>query len=361
MGKWLTRLAVVGLIAIAAGWVSLQLFQRPIGAALFERAAKAQAGADRMAELPDGLHLFFCGTGSPMPDIERGEACLGVVAGERYFIIDTGAGGARKLTRMGFPMDRVERVYLTHLHSDHIGGMGETMLLAWVGGDGRSEPLPVAGPPGVERVVAGFNEAFAIDSTYRTAHHGRAVADPAGYGARAEAIDLRGASTQVVLDEGGLTITAIAVDHSPVEPAYGFRIDYAGRSAAVSGDLVFDLRFVEASRDVDVMVHEALQPALLKLVGEAMAARGATNTAKILHDIQDYHASPEDAARAAQAAGAGELIITHIVPPLPSDLLEAAFLADAPKAFDGRITLAEDGMIVSLPAGSDAVRFSRGW
>lgn len=163
------------------------------------------------------------------------------------------------------------------------------------------------------------------------------------------------AARAVILDEGNLRITAVRVNHAPVEPAFGYRIDYKGRSVAISGDTVYHPGFIAASEGADLMLHEALDPEMVSQIGEALAARGQANTAQIFADILDYHASPEDAARAASEAGADELVLYHIVPPLPSRLLEPMFLGDADEAFDGAITVGRDGIIFSLPVGSEGI------
>ncbi len=82
-----------------------------------------------------------------MPDPTRAGPCLGVLAGDKAFILDVGSGGIRNLGSMGFPMAGLESVHLTHLHSDHFDGPGGLIVIAW-GGDSRSEPLPIAGPVG---------------------------------------------------------------------------------------------------------------------------------------------------------------------------------------------------------------------
>lgn len=343
-------------VIVAAGVIGYFAFQRQIGEAMFRQAVAENVGRDRGAELPDGLHVFMCGSGSPMPDPTRAGPCVGVIAGSHAMVFDIGSGGARRLARMGFPVGRIETVYLTHLHSDHIDGLGELMLQAWVGGT-RAAPLPVAGPEGVSEVVGGFNAAYRIDSTYRTAHHGAAVANPAGFGGAAEVIaaPMGPGHAQVIRDQDGVKITVVAVNHAPVAPAFGYRIDYKGRSVVLSGDTTYSPDLVAAASGVDVLFHEALRPSMVAEMRDAAAAKGQPNIAKVMGDILDYHASPEDAARAATDAKARQLVLYHIVPPLPSPMLNAAFLGDASKAFSGPITVAEDGLLVSLPADGAAI------
>lgn len=346
----------LGLILLALLAVR-QVFAVQIGEAAFRRAIAENVGTDPSAALPDGLHLYLCGTGSPLPDPDRAGACLGVLAGERAFVFDAGGGSIRRLTRMGFPTGRTERLYLSHLHSDHFDGLGELMVGAWVGG-GRSTPLPVAGPPGVAEITDGFNAAYRIDSTYRMAHHGPAVANPAGYGLAPEVIDLPAGpgARAVLLDEGDLQITAFLVNHSPVEPAYGFRIDYKGRSAVISGDTVYSDNLVSVARDADILFHEALNPEMVAAMSQAAGEAGAASLSKVFADILDYHASPVDAARAAEAAGVERLVIYHIVPPLPSRVLYPYFLKGTSAVYGGKVDVGEDGMLYSLPAAGGLER-----
>lgn len=352
----LLALTLAAIIAIAA--VGVFAFKRQIGDHLYRRAIAETVGRDRAADLPDGIHVYVCGAGSPLPDPGRAGPCLAVLAGAHAFVFDAGAGSVRTLAAMGFPLSRIDRVYLTHLHSDHIDNLGELLLQAWIAG-GRDTPLPVAGPQGVEEVVAGFNAAYRIDSGFRTAHHGADIADPNGFGGAPDIIPDPGESPALVFEEGDLKLFVISVAHAPVSPAFGYRLDYQGRSIAISGDTAYSARFAEASRGVDVMFHEALEPAYVAAMGEAARRAGQPALAKIMSDIPSYHTAPIDAARAAQAAAARQLVLYHIIPPLPSRFLHDAYIGDARSVYGGRIRIGEDGMLVSLPADSDAIRVTQ--
>lgn len=178
---WGSKLLVatigVGVVA-AIGWYSTREYsvQRA-----FEQTLDQNVGVDTSGQLPDGLHVYLCGTGSPMPDPDRAGTCIGVLAGETAFVFDIGSGGARNLGSVGFPFEKIETIYLTHLHSDHIDGLGELLVLSWMDGT-RAEQTPVHGPVGTKEVVEGFNAAYRLDSTYRVAHHGPEIAIPTGFG-----------------------------------------------------------------------------------------------------------------------------------------------------------------------------------
>jgi ribonuclease Z len=359
---WIRRL-IIGLAALALlTFAGFNIFTRPIASWAFNRAVERDAGVDRSASLPDGLHVYICGSGSPMPDASRAGPCVGVLAGDRAYVFDAGTGGARNLGSMGFPIGRIDRVFLTHLHSDHIDGLGELLLLSWIAGS-RTTATPVHGPVGTEKVVSGFNTAYQIDSTYRVDHHGTAVANPNGFGGSAQEIEMPKGPTEkrIVFEDANLRIVALRVNHSPIEPAFGYRIDYKGRSVSLSGDTVFHPGFVAASKGVDLMMHEALNKEMLSKIATKLGERGNPNGQKIFADIVNYHTTPDDAARAAQDAGADQLVLYHIVPPLPAALLESLFIGDARSKFDGKITVARDGVIFSLPAGSDNIKKTRGF
>ena len=186
---WVKRILIVLVGLAALAFLGYNLLKIQIATRAFDRAIEQNAGVDRSAALPDGLHVYMCGTGSPMPDPARAGPCIGVLAGDKVFVFDAGAGGPRNLGAMGFPTARLDRIYLTHLHSDHIDGLGELLLNAWIGGN-RSTPTPITGPVGTQEVVEGFNTVYRIDSTYRVAHHGEDVANPAGFGGTATEIEI---------------------------------------------------------------------------------------------------------------------------------------------------------------------------
>lgn len=346
------KIIAITVVLIVGAIGAHKFFQISVVPKQFAKIAAERVGTDMTTDMADGLYVFIGGAGAPLPDSLRSGPTLGILAGDRAFLIDSGSGGLRNLSLMGFPIGRLDHIYLTHLHSDHIDGLGEALMLAWVSGR-RETPLPVTGPAGTAIVTDGFRRAYQQDAGYRTAHHGSAVANPAGFGA--EASDITTQSHAVLIDTGDLKITAFAVDHAPVKSALGYRIDYKNRSISVSGDTVLSENLIAQSRGVDVMFHEALNPDMVGVLQTAAEQNGATNLAKIMADIVDYHTSPKEAAQAARDAGAGALVLYHIVPPLPTKALDRMFLGDAEAAYDGKITVSRDGVMVGLPSGSDAV------
>ncbi len=345
----------VGLIAILGG---LYLARGEIALALTSRFADKAMATNLTHDLPDGLHAAVCGSGSPLADTSRAGPCLTVVAGHRVFVVDAGEGSAEVLNGMGLSPGLVEAVFLTHFHSDHIDGLGALAMQRWVSGAAHT-PLPLLGPPGVESIATGFNEAYRQDSTYRVAHHGAKTVPPEGFGLLAQPFAEPGPDGKVVFEDGGVKVTAFAVDHSPVHPAVGYRFDYKGRSLVISGDTAKNVAVEQHARGADLLVHEALSPRLVAILGQAAQKADRPNVAKLMADIPDYHATPQEAAETARAAKVGALMLTHTVPPLRTTALEGPFLGDARRRFDGPLWIARDGDVVSLPAGGKDIELIR--
>jgi ribonuclease Z len=347
---------VIGLVIIAAILAGLVLSQKKIGMGLINGTATKSMAADTIADLPDGLHVALCGSGAPLPDQRRASACTAVIAGKNFYVVDTGPGSERKLELMRLNPGKVKAVLLTHFHSDHIGDLGELMLKRWSGG-ARKTPLDVFGPIGVETVVKGFNQAYTLDTEYRILHHGPETVPPGGAGGLARPFDFHQDKNEtVIIDEDGVKITAFIVDHAPVEPAVGYRFDYKGRSVVISGDTISIPSLTKQAQGADLLVQEALQPAMVSILKEVGQKVGRNNTSKIMGDILSYHTSPEDAAKIGEKAGVRHLLLTHIIPPLPVSDLKAAFLGEAKKIYHGPITVGEDGMFFSLPAGNQKIQ-----
>lgn len=336
--KWLW--AVVGL-ALLAGVVAYAR-RDAIVMSLFARGAEAAMARNPMATLdPKALHVGFCGTGSPLPSRDRAAACTLVIANGRLFVFDMGEGSGETLALMGMPLGKVEGVWLTHLHSDHFEGLGPFTLQRWAG-TSAATPLAVFGPESVNEITDGLNAAYRIDSTYRIAHHGEAVVPPSGAGMTGTAIQ-----PGVVYDKDGIRITAFAVDHRPVAPAYGYRIDWNGHSVTISGDTDLTPALADAAMGSDLLVSELLSRRMVKVLEASARKAGSPNRAKIFADIQDYHISPEQAADLAKKADVGMLAFTHIVPSVPA-FMEGALTGDASRHFPKSIRVMRDGDMISI-------------
>ena len=335
-----------GLVAVAAmallviGYFTLTERGQDL---LLERVAVIGAAAAFPPDV-DGLRVFMCGTSSPMPALDRAQACVTVIAGDRVFVVDAGAGSAGTATYGLVPLEDLSGVLLTHFHSDHIAALYEFNLNSWVAG--RASPLTVMGPAGVDQVVEGMNATYELDRGYRVAHHGPDLIPPELGVMHARVIE-----PGVVLEEDGLRITAFTVDHAPVSPAFGYRFDYRGRSVALSGDAVVDESLRQAVRGADLMLQDAISLPIVTALEQANAELGNTRLQRILTDIQDYHAPTGSLDELVEELDVSQLAIYHLVPPPRGRVLERIFRRDLPPG----TLLAEDGMVFDLPVNSDEI------
>ncbi len=292
----------------------------------------------------DGLRVFLCGTASPLVAPGHAQACVAVLAGEDLYLVDAGMGAAGTFAFSGESLVPLRTVLLTHFHSDHITGLPDVNLNSWVAG--RRQPLQVVGPLGVGRVVAGFNEAFALDYGYRVAHHGAAMLP-----LELAVLEARTVAAGIVLDQGGLVVTAFPVDHAPVAPAFGYRFDYRGRSVVVSGDTLVTDSLRTAAQGADLLLHDALSLPIVRALEEGARAAGQLRLAKIMADIPSYHAHAAQLGELAASAGVRQLALYHFVPAPRNLLMRQVFRRDLP----ANAMLAEDGLVVELPGGSSAI------
>jgi ribonuclease Z len=308
---------------------------------LLEQTATAAMTQPAPMSEYDGLQAFLCGTSSPMPAPGRAQACVAVLAGESLYVVDAGAGSAQVATLGRLPLERLEAIFLTHFHSDHIAALPEFNLNSWVAG--RPRPLSVFGPPGVSEVVNGLNAAYRLDQTYRVAHHGEQLLPPDLGVMRANLME-----AGAVLDLGDLSITSFEVNHDPVRPAVAYRFDYRGRSVVISGDAIVTQGLIDAATGADLLLQDALSLPIIKTLERASAG---TRMEKILLDIQDYHAHTDDLAALVDQSGVRQLALYHLVPPPSNALFEKIFSRDLPVG----TVVTEDGMMFELPAGSEEV------
>ncbi len=352
MIRALVGLLIVLVVALTAGiavlWTSHSLQDEVVA-----HIAHRHITADRSDLLKDGaLHIVLCGTGSPLPDPTRASACIAVIAAGHVVLVDSGPGSALRLAEENIPMQSVDAVVLTHLHSDHIGDLGNMALQGWLAG--RKTPLDVYGPTGTDDVVAGYALVFKADAGFRIAHHGTAYLVPRGEEVDAHVIALPPPEGSVVVySRDGLVISAFLVDHRPIVPAFGYRIEFGGRVVVCSGDTRANANVQHFATHADVLIHEGESSRMVKILAAQLDAAGDHRRAKMMRDTITYHTAPVDAARIAQAAQVKLLVFSHLVPPLPNALARHIFLDGVDKAA-GNVPffIGRDGTMLTLRPGA---------
>jgi ribonuclease Z len=342
-------------------------FWRAILAALMFGALGLGAGVARAqasVAAPDSLKVTFCGTSGPLPIRDRAKTCVVVQAAGKLYLVDVGPESVKNLMLWRLPLATARAVFLTHLHSDHIGDVGEFNMQSWVAG--RTAPLALVGPSGTDKVAKGFNLAYENDHVFRNAHHEHGVVKlPIAAGLMVPQVvtmpapDAAGGATKVVWRDGGLTVTAITVAHNPATPAFGYRFDYKGRSVVLSGDTRKWPPLATAAKGADVLIHEAQNSDMTRQMSQGLKMMGNARLSSIMADTLSYHTTPVEAADIARMAGVKRLVLYHLTQAgLPAFTPEAFTKGmDAGGPLDWR--LAKDGMTIELPVGSSEIKFGQ--
>ncbi len=268
--------------------------------AAFALVVSAALSLAPVAESGGVLQVTLLGTGNPRPSLDRFGPSILVEAGPHRLLIDAGRGATQRLFQIGArdALVGVDMVLLTHLHSDHVVGLPDLWLTSWV--FGRAKPLQVIGPAGTAEMAGHLEQAFAWDVAMRSSDE----LFPRD-GVRLAA---RNVQPGVVIEREGLRITAFAVDHGGVTaPAFGYRVDYQGRSAIFSGDTVLSEALVEHARGVDVLVHEVISP-------EVELRRAQVPDPEAVKRILAHHTSPEQAGTLFSRIKPRLAVYSHIVP-----------------------------------------------
>lgn len=295
----------------------------------------------------DTLRVFLIGSGGPFNNNERVASCIAVIAGGEFLLVDVGPGTYRNVDIMRLPIPHLSKILLTHFHSDHIGDLGEANMMSWA--NGRTKRLEVYGPEGVEKVVNGFIMAYELDSGYRIAHHGKYIIIPEAGKPISKTIKFSDQSERVLcFKTNGLKVYAFQVDHSPVKPAVGYRIEYRGNVVVITGDTKKTDTLAEHCKDADILFSEAISYEMLNNMIKGLKRINLTRPIKILKDIQDYHMEPVVAARIAKEAGAKKLVYVHITPPLTNKPSEELYLKGVSEKFGGEVILGRDRMRFKL-------------
>lgn len=283
-----------------------------------------------MARDGSDFRVTLLGTGTPQPRINRfGPSTLVQVAGQTL-LFDAGRGATMRLWQLRVPLSQVEPLFLTHYHSDHTNGIPDLWLTGWlppVWGR-RVAPFKVIGPTGARVLMEKLQEAYALDIKIRLADEKMPVE---GILVDVTEFDRDG----VVYEKAGVTVTAFEVDHGAViKPAYGYRVDYDGRSVVLSSDTRPHPNVVKYGKGSDLLVHEV-----------------AGVSAKVLEDpfmkrIMDHHTCPRDAGAIFAQAKPKMAAYTHLVilgggTSGPALTLED-IITETRETYDGPLVIGED-------------------
>lgn len=291
------------------------------------------------------LELVLLGTSSPIHSAHRFGPAQAVLGGGATVLVDCGWGATLRLYQAGIRLPAVDALLITHLHSDHTTDLADFLVMRWVGGIDR--PLPVYGPEGTADMVEGFRQALAADTRFRLAHHGDKLSPIATACAVHEIT--AGETPTPIVRIGDISVSAFAVDHRPVMPAFGYRLERDGRVITISGDTNPCPGLINGARNADILVCDSQNRAMMEAFEDNLRHAGNELQAALLLDAHSYHASTHDAARVAREAGIKHLVLSHVMPAIPEEGPPVeAFAAGLADIFGGQITVGRDLQRFSL-------------
>jgi ribonuclease BN (tRNA processing enzyme) len=293
-----------------------------LGAGVSALLAPSRVGA----QPPRRSRLILLGTkGGPTPSRFRAPASnLLVVDGEPY-VIDAPDGVASRLVQAGVDLARLGNVFITHNHSDHNAGLGALLILAW--GAGLQTPVDIYGPAPLARLVAAHLAANAYDIEVRMDEEGRPPLVPL--------VHAHEVGNGAVMANGKVRVRCARADHYHVVD-YAYRFDTPDRSFVFSGDTRPSEALLELARGADVLVHEAMLPSALGTLTDGNAPR-------LMDHLLRSHTTTEELGRVAQAAGVGTVVLSHLVPALPT-ITDEMWIEGVRRHYRGRIIVGRDMM-----------------
>jgi ribonuclease Z len=293
-------------------------------------------GAETLAS--DEIRVTILGSGDPFVKKSQASASLLIEVGNAegdFFFFDIGSGSLANFNGLGVPVTSTTKVFLSHLHADHVGDM--PTLLWSLAKAGRRDPVEVWGP-------AGEHERFGTQAYARHLELAHAwdmeslCGHPGQSGARAVTTEVPYDRPDVVYQRNGVTITSFPVIHIH-NGAVGYRLDYAGRSVVFSGDTRPCRYLVEACDGADLLIHETFPtPSVL-----SQKAGMPLPVAEMI--VNGAHTSPAMAGMVFARAGARMSAMWHLV--VDHDTIGPVF-KDMRTQYDGPVVISQDLTVFNI-------------
>ena len=292
----------------------------------------AKANNDSIQDSQPAIKVSLLGTGTPKPIMERFGPSIIVQAGGETLLFDAGRGCLQRMTQLNLSYQKINALFLTHLHSDHIVGLPDLWLTGWLTSK-RGIPLLVFGPIGTGKMVEYLQKAFEYDIKIRV-EDDKASAE----GCRLSVNEIQ---EGIIYEKNGVKVLSFEVDHYPIVPAFGYRIEYKGHSVVLSGDTRYSENLIKYARGTDLLIHEVVIPP------------DTLNKADPRYNIVAHHTTPQLASKVFNEVKPKLAVYSHISNPYLRN--EQELIKQTKANYTGPVILGVDLMTISI---GDAVSVS---
>lgn len=289
------------------------------------------------------MEVVLLGTGSPIVHTERYGAGNLVKYKGAHFLIDCGSGVTQRMVAAGSSGRLLKAVFITHLHSDHVMDLYQLILSSFH--QIRFGPQQIFGPKGTQKLVTDLMETWREEREERIRFEKRGNTDAFTINVH----EIEGDGEVLLEDESGVVVTAVLVDHKPIDPAFGFKFASPDGTVVFSGDTAKCPTLVKAAQGADALVHEVFIARELHARPPPPFLDAAQfekfSPKKSQENIQGYHTLDSEVGAVAADAGVGILVLSHIVPPDPD---RVKLLEVVARDFGGPIVVGEDLMVINV-------------
>jgi len=349
-------LAVLALVILAfgLGWAATNAGWLGADKAGAQDASPTAALADRDVYYPgsenlapDEMRIIACGTGMPNARPKQAAACWIVELGNGdKFIFDIGLGSAERIAAMKIPYDYLDKLFIGHLHADHIGDLDAL----WIGGviSNRQVPLRIWGPSGATPetgtayMVEHLKKAYAWDMASRQGN-----VNTEGMTIEVHEFDYK-AVNEVIYQENGVTIRSIPAIHA-VDGSVSFILTWNGLKFAFSSDTYPNKWWMEYTKDSDLAIHECFANPSIMVNKQGFAVGDALNVATQVHTSPAMFGKVMSQIKPRMAVG------YHVFNDFDT---QPGIVAEVRSTYDGPFELAVDYMVFNVTKDDIRVRMA---
>ena len=298
--------------------------------------------------MTDGMSVAILGSGSALPDPERGNPSQAIIVDGEVLLFDCGERTTVNLVKAGINPLRVDRLFFTHLHWDHIADFGYFVMTTW--NSGRRQTLEIFGPAGTKDMVrSSIHGVHRTDLEYVRRYVAALPPHIKDKPLESPPLAVTEIDVGFTYRTAIVTVIAGAVEHHQRVgvPSVGYRVETRYGVVAISGDTAPCDAMIELARGADVLIHDAA------FLDEIIEARQMWS-----------HSGPSGAGKVAAAAGVKTLVLTHLGPytsaPAAVDMASMYYgprrgpeiwdriVDDARRHFSGEIVLGRDALVLKV-------------